>query len=139
MASGIKIEFKGFDDMIDRLKKAGVDAKPVVDKAVKNAANIQLEHLRHEMIATGVAADLVGRADASVEWDGERCKAYVGYKKGAYDPQNPSDGYKAIFINYGTPRIKPREYLEPAMKSAQKAITRETKKALNQILEEVGG
>lgn len=138
MASGIKIDIKGFDEMIDRLKNAGVDAKPVVDGYVKDAAKIQLEHLRHEMSATGVAADLVGRAEASVEWEGDRCKASVGYKKGSYDPQNPSDGYKAVFINYGTPRIKPHEYLEPAKKSARKAINREMKKAMQKILEEVG-
>lgn len=134
---GIKIKFTGFDEMIDRIEKSGKKAKPIVSDMMERAAETQLKELKASMVASGVSQRLVGEAKAAVEWEEDHCTANVGYKMGSYNPDDPSDGFKAVFINYGTPRISPREYLEPAKKKSQTAIKKEMKKALTEILEGV--
>ena len=66
--------------------------------------------------------------------------ARVGYKKGLYDPHNLSDGYKVVFLNYGTPRrtrhgkVKARGFISKAKSRAKPKMRKEQEKTLNDIL-----
>lgn len=72
--------------------------------------------------------------------DGNRYSAAVGYKKGSYDPSAPSDGYKVVFLNYGTPRrtkhgkVAARGFIQKAKKNASKQIKKAQKETLEKIL-----
>lgn len=136
--SGIKLEFKGFDDMIEKIRKAERDVKPIVNDCMKNAAEIQWVELGQAMLDTGVDSGLVDRMpEPKVEWQGDRCKVFVGYPVGTYDPNNLSDAYKVIFHNYGTPKYKGKFFIATAKKTAAPQIRKETKKALKQIIKEI--
>jgi hypothetical protein len=69
--------------------------------------------------------------------------ARVGYKKGAYNPNDISDGYKVVFSNYGTPKrskhgkIEAKGFIDRAQKNARKRIKKAQKEALEKILERV--
>lgn len=136
--SGIKLEFKGFDDMIEKIRKAERDVKPIVNDCMKNAAEIQWVELGQAMLDTGVDSDLVDRMpEPKVEWQGDRCRAIVGYPVGTYNPNNLSDAFKVIFHNYGTPKYKGKFFIATAKKTAAPQIRKETKKALTQIIKEI--
>ena len=102
--------------------------------------------LKTQMQAANVDSDLINRMPPpEVESEGNRHTARVGYKKGAYDPNNPSDGYKVVFANYGTPRRSKhgkqpeKRFIEKAKKKAKPKIKKAQKETLNKILERVRG
>lgn len=137
--SGIKLEFKGFDEMIEKIRKAEKDVKPIVNDCMKNAAEIQWVELGQAMLDTGVDSGLVDRMpEPKVKWEGDRCIVNVGYEKGNYTPLNLDDAHKVIFLNYGTPKIDPgKNFIATAKKAAAPQIRKQTKKALTQIIKEI--
>lgn len=146
MASGIKLTFTGFSEMIERINVSGGDINAVVNKTMKKSANVQHEELKMQMHEakfkshSGVEDSLINRMPPpSVEWEGNRCTAEVGYKKGSFDKNNPSDAYKAIFLNYGTPRIAPTNFINKSKKKAKPQIKKAQEEAFNDILRELGG
>jgi HK97 gp10 family phage protein len=131
----IKVEFKGFEEMIEKLQAANKDVDKAVEKCVRASAEIIDDQLKDSMRSAGVASSLIRDMDAiRYEREGNSFSAKVGYKKGAYNPKEPSDGYKAIFINYGTPRITPRSFVADAKKKSKNKVKKEQEKILNEIL-----
>ena len=69
--------------------------------------------------------------------------ARVGYAQTAYNPNNPSDYTKAIFLNYGTPhrskhgKVTARGFVAKARKKASAPIKKAQKETLEKILERV--
>lgn len=138
MARKSIFQLSGFDDLIKKIEKAGGS----VDRAVKTCANKSAEIAEHEikdqMSKKKVSKNLINSMPKyEVSQDGNVTSARVGYKKGKYNPKDLSDGYKAVFINYGTPRIKPRNFIKSAKRKARKQIKDMQEKTLNQILEEL--
>lgn len=134
----IKLTFKGFDEYMERIEKAGGDIAAVTEKAMREAARIQQTELVSAMRSAGVSSHLISEMpEPRIVWSGNRISVKVGYPVGSYDPKNLTDGFKAIFINYGTPRIKPRNYIAPAKKKAAPQIKKSIKAALEEILKEM--
>ena len=100
------------------------------------------DELRSQMNKSHVESALIGKMPApAVEWNGNVCTARVGYKKGNYDANTPSDGYKVVFLNYGTPhrperygRVAKRGFIERAKKKAKPQIKRQQEQTLNDVL-----
>jgi HK97 gp10 family phage protein len=136
--SGIKLEFKGFDEMIEKIRKAELDVKPIVDDCMQNAAKIQQKELERAMTETGVDKGLIERMPKpKVDWQGDKCRAIVGYPVDNYNPNNLSDAFKVIFRNYGTPKYEGKHFIATAKKAAAPQIRKETKKTLKQIIKEI--
>ena len=134
----IKLTFKGFDEMMERIEKAGGDIAATTEKAMREAAQVQQAELRSKMSSSGVTSRLISRMpEPRIEWSGNRCSVVVGYPVGSYDPKNLTDGYKAIFLNYGTPRVAPRNFVTPAKKAAAPAIKKAIQAALEEIMKEL--
>ena len=137
----IKLKFEGFEDILKDIEKAGGSINVATENCMRRSAEIMETELKHSMNQSNVDTDLINRMPPpDIETSGNRVTARVGYKKGAYDPQNLSDGYKVVFINYGTPRrtkhgkIRARGFIQRAKKSAKKKILSEQEKTLNEIL-----
>ncbi len=63
-----------------------------------------------EMQSSGVDGGLVSRMpQPEIKIEGNTFTAKVGYKMGAYDPDNPADGYKVAFLNFGTANRKTKD------------------------------
>lgn len=136
MASRLSIKLSGFEEMLKNIEKAGGSIQNSVDSAMKSSAQIVQKELKTQMNKKGVDSGLINRMPSpSVEWEGNQCRAEVGYKKGSYNPKDLSDGYKAIFINYGTPRISPREFIKDAKKSASPQVKKKQKEVFEKITE----
>lgn len=134
--SFISLQLTGFDELLKDIEKAGGSINGAVDSCMKQSAQIQQKEFKAQMRKAKVKETLINRMPPpEIKWSGNACVARVGYPKGEYDPKKLTDGYKAVFINYGTPRISPREFIKKAQNKAKKQIKQAQEEALNKILE----
>lgn len=96
----MKVEFDGFDQVMNRLKKLEGDVKGTTEKALKETHKIvttkaEQEIRRHKR--SGRTEESLQR-QANVEWNGSVAQVHVGFdiKHG---------GLASIFLMYGTPKI----------------------------------
>lgn len=136
--SYIQLNIEGFDELLKKIEQAGGSINGAVDKCMKQSAQFQKKELKTQMQKKKITTSLINRMpDPEIEWNGNTCTARVGYKKGAYNPKDLSDGYEAIFINYGTPRISPRNFIQAAKNKARPQIKKLQEQTLNEILEDL--
>lgn len=142
----IKLKFDGFDGLLSQIKKAGGTIDGAVKQCVRTSANIMHDELKKQMTTANVDSGLINRMPPpEIESDGNRHTARVGYKKGEYDPNNPSDGYKVMFANYGTPRRSKhgqqpaKRFIVKAKKKANTKIKKAQKETLDEILRGLNG
>lgn len=141
----IKLKLEGFDQLLKDIEKAGGDAEKAADSALRGSAVIMQDALKEEMQASDVPQDLINAMPPfEVENDYGSISARVGYTKGAYDPDNPSDGYKVVFLNYGTPhrtkhgKVVARGFIDRAKKKARPQMKKLQKEALDKVLKRLG-
>ena len=137
----IKLKLEGFEELLREIEKAGGSITYSTKKCVEKSAEIMQEELKSQMARLNVDNDLIARMPPpEFETTANRITARVGYKKGVYDPKNPSDGYLVAFINYGTPnrtehgKIRARGFIKAAKRKAKKQIKAEQEKTLKEIL-----
>lgn len=142
----IKITLTGFDEMLADIEKAGGTIERAAESCLKQSAHIMQAELKSQMKSANVDSDLIKRMPPpEIEIEGNRYTARVGYRKGAYDPKNPSDGYKVVFANYGTPhRTKhgqqpAKGFIQKSKKQAKRKIKKAQKETLNKILGRLQG
>ena len=142
--SGIKIKLEGFDDILAKIQKAGGTIDKAAKTCIEKSADIMQAELKEQMQSVNVSARLINAmAPPKISVEGNRCTAAVGYEKGDYDPRNPSDGYKVVFLNYGTPKrtkhgkVKARGFIQSAKKNARPKIKKQQEETLNDILKEL--
>lgn len=141
MASRLPLKLEGFEELIKKIEAAGGSTNRAAESCVRQSAQIMHAELKAQMQAKGVDSDLINAMpQPTIEIDGNNYHAEIGYKKGAFDPRNPSDGYKVVFLNYGTPRrtkhgkVAPRGFILDAKKAATKKIKKAQEETLNKIL-----
>ena len=161
MASSIKLEVN-FSDMLEKIKKAGGDIDDVTMKCAQECAKTIRGELVSEAHASGVPSNVTEEIQHNVTKNGNRFKIEAGWKLGEYNPGNPSAGYKAIFLNYGTARravkkerihhvvsgkwktlgtnrgaVTGRGFIDRAQKGAKKKIKAIQKDAVKKTLKEL--
>lgn len=138
----IRLKLEGFDDLLKEIEKAGGTIDTAAKQCISTSANIMNAELKEQMQKSGVDSGLIERMPPpDVETLGNSYTARVGYKKGAYNPADPSDGYKVVFANYGTPR-RSKHGKQPAKGFIQKAKRKATpkiKKAQAETLNKIIG
>ncbi len=137
----IKLKIEGFDELMKAIEKAGKSADKAARECLEKSADIMQEQLKAEMQASGVPGDLIDAMPASeIDGTGGLVTARVGYKKGSYNPDDLSDGYKVLFYNYGTPnRTKHGKeaahgFIQRAKRKAKHAIRKQQEATLHEIL-----
>ena len=136
--SGITLKLDGFEEMLKDIEAAGGTINKAVDSTMKQSAQIVQAELKKQMQGASpkaVDSGLINRMSSSVKWEGNVCTAEVGYKKGSYNPKKLDDGYKAVFINYGTPRIAPSGFIGKAKEKAKQPVKKAQEQAFKKILE----
>ena len=138
----IRLQLNGFDDLFEQIKAAGGTVDRAADSCMKQSAQIMQNELQSQMQKSGVDSGLISRMPPpEVDVDGNVFIARVGYKKGAYTPGNLSDGYKVVFVNYGTPhrskhgKIPEKGFIQRAKKKARPQIKKAQQATLEKILE----
>ena len=141
MSSKAILQLKGFDDLLEQIQKAGGSIDRAADSCLRQSAQIMQSELNSQMQAAGVDGDLINSMPPpQITVENNRYSAAVGYKKGDFDPSNPSDGYKVVFLNYGTPRrtkhgkVAARGFIQKAKKKARPQIKKAQRETLEKIL-----
>lgn len=142
MASKAMLQLKGFDDLLAKIQEAGGSVDRAADSCLRQSAQILQAELKTQMQAAGVDGDLINSMPPpQITVDGNRYSAAVGYSKGSYDPRNPSDGYKIVFLNYGTPRrslhgkVAARGFIQAAKNKARPKIKKAQQQTFEKIIE----
>lgn len=148
----IKLKFEGFEDLLKEIEEAGGSIDKAAESAMKQSAQIVNSALKNEMKSSGVPSKLINAMPPpEVEKNGNTISVKAGYKKGTYNPDNLSDGYKVVMLNYGTPKRKKHGkihegsktkagaslklgFIQRAKKKATPQVKKAQKEALNKIL-----
>lgn len=137
----ITLKLTGFEEMLTAIEKAGGSIDKAANQCMQKSAKLMDEELKAQMRSANVKSDLINRMPSpEVEKEGNRYTARVGFVKGEYNPTKPSDAYKAIFLNYGTPRrtkhgqVKARHFIENAKKKAKSKIENSQQQTFKEIL-----
>ena len=135
------LTLKGFAEKLEQIQKAGGSIDQAADSCLRQSAQIMQAEMKAQMQAADVDSDLINAMPPpQIKVDGNRYSAAVGYKKGSYDPHNLSDGYKVVFLNYGTPRrtmhgkVEARGFIEKAKNKARPQIKKAQQETLDKIL-----
>lgn len=117
----MKLEFKGFDEVMRRLNKIEADTRGVVDEALEKTHEIVTQKAESAIANSNLPAGgrySKGRTAASLQrtpkisWSGTEASVKVGFniKKG---------GLASIFLMYGTPRMPKVQSLYDAFYGTQ--------------------
>lgn len=142
MASSNKIlHLRGFDYMLEDIARANGNIDSAVEKACRAGAAELETRLKAECNAANVPASVsVGIRVKFIRANSNLYKVQCGWEMGEYNPQNLNAGYKALFLNYGTPhrkkhgKIKARGFIARAKKGAGRKVKKAQADALNEIL-----
>ena len=141
MSSKAILQLKGFDDLLEKIQKAGGSVDAAADSCLRQSAQIMESELKAQMQAAGVDGNLINRMPPpKITVKNNRYSAAVGYEKGEFDPRDPSDGHKVVFLNYGTPRrtmhgkVAARGFIQAAKKKARPRIKKAQQETLEKIL-----
>lgn len=144
MASKAILQLKGFGELLEQIQKAGGSVDRAAESCLRQSAQIMQNELKAQMQAAGVDSGLINTMPPpQITVNGNNYRAEVGYKKGSFDPSDPSDGYKVVFLNYGTPRrtmhgkVAARGFIQAAKKKARPQIKKAQQQTLEQIFERV--
>ena len=137
----LKLKIDGFDDLLRDIERAGGNLDAIMGKCLRESAEIMQNELKTQMRESRVPNSMIdAMPEPELEKDYGVLTARVGYKKGAFDPKNPSIGYKVVFLNYGTPyrtkhgKVKERGFIQRAKKRAMPKIRKQQEKALQEDL-----
>lgn len=137
----ITLKLTGFEEMLTAIEKAGGSIDKAANQCMQKSAKLMDEELKAQMRSANVKSDLINRMPSpEVEKEGNRYTARVGFVKGEYNPTKPSDAYKAIFLNYGTPRrtkhgqVKARHFIKNAKEKAKSKIENSQQQTFKEIL-----
>lgn len=142
-SSSIILKLEGYDELITKIEKAGGSIDSTVTRALTESAKVMHSYLEQEL-KDATESDLAKRMpQPEIIKDGNKISARVGFEKGTYNPKKLTDGYKALFLNYGTPHRKKhgieeaRGFIWKAKKAAKSKIRKKEKETLDEILKEL--
>ena len=140
----IKLKLSGFDELFELIKMARGDVDKAAEQCLQESAQVMQNELKAQMQKSGVDSDLIARMPPpEIEKNGNAMIARVGYKKGAYNPNDISDGYKVVFLNYGTPKrskhgkLVARGFIDKAQRKAKNQIKKKQEETLKKIIGEL--
>lgn len=152
-----------FTKLLEEIKDAGGDIEKAAKRVADECADVMAKELKTECDASGVPSSVSGeiRHGVTATSGGNVYEVEAGWKMGEYNPKDPSAGYKAVFLNYGTARrktkererrevggewvtlgtdrgaVEPRGFISRAKDSAGKKIKKVQRDALKEMLKEL--
>lgn len=93
------MQVKGFEDMLEAVQKAGGNVEAAARVCAEKSVQVLESNLKREAEASGAETSTVMH---TVESSGNRISAETGWRLGSYDSANPSEGYRAMFTEFGT-------------------------------------
>lgn len=152
----MRLQIKGFDEMLERVQRASGDIDAAARQCMEKSVSVLESNLKKEAEASGAPTSTVSH---SVTSSGNRISGETGWKLGDYDAANPSEGYLAMFREFGTGKhsargkgkdretaagynrgsTEPRPFMAKARKKSAKPIRAIQEETLHNIVKELEG
>ena len=152
----MRLQIKGFDEMLERIQRAGGDVDKAARLCMEESLQVLESNLKKEAQASGAETSTVYH---SVTASGNRVQGETGWPLGNYDSNNPSEGYEAMFREFGTGKhsqrskgkdrqtaaghnrgsTEPRPFMAAARAQSVKPIKAIQRKTLKNIVKELEG
>ena len=135
----IGLQFDGLEDVINKLEKAGADAKEAVGESLQASKNYVTNSLIRDTnnanlpakgkYSTGGLAESID-TDTSVKWSGLTAEVNIGY-------DFKKSGLTSIMVLYGTPKMKKSQKLFNDIygSATKKKLAEIQQETLNDIVE----
>jgi len=130
--NAMKLDLSGVKELLVRIQKAGGNIDAAAEKAIVESAKPFLNDLK-----VGIKKHRrTGLTEASlndptqIEREGNRLTLNVGFDLG-------KGGLPALFIEHGTPHMKPEPFIQPAIQRNQAKARKIQQTILTQILEDL--
>ena len=136
-----------FDSLLRKIQKAGGDIEAATWDAARKGGRIYYQNLVEECKRSNVPDHLIDkiRFNCLRDQSGNRYAVVVGWLMENYNPADIADGYKVVFLNYGTPRretstgedrglIDGRGFIGRAKRKSKKPIKEAQQNFLNDLL-----
>ncbi len=130
--NSLKLELSGVEELLRSIEKMGGDVNAAAEKALLASAvpfhqELKVAIKKHRR--SGLTESTL-REPKQVKWEGNRCTLEVGFNL-------KSGGLPALFLEYGTPRMKARPFIRPAINRCKKDAKAHQQKALEEIMKEL--
>lgn len=124
-----------FDSLLNKIKKAGGDIEAATWDAARKGGRVYYDNLVAECKRSNVPDNLINkiRFNCLRDSSGNRFAVVVGWVMDNYNPNDPADGYKVVFLNYGTPRRTTNEGANRGYITGRGFIGRARKKSVRPI------
>lgn len=128
----MKLDLKGVSDLLERIQKVGGNIDAAAEKALVESAKPFVEDLK-----SGIKKHRrTGFTEASLndptqlQREGNQLTLNVGFDLG-------KGGLPALFLEYGTPHMKPDPFIRPNIQLNQSKARKIQQEILSQILEDL--
>lgn len=126
----MKLDMSGFSELLERIQKANGDIDQAAKIALEEGAKPFIQDLKigiQKHHRTGLTERALS-SDPEVSKEGNRLSLEVGFNL-------RQGGLPALFIEYGTPKMKPDPFIQPAIKRNQSKARKIQEESLMKILE----
>lgn len=134
------LTLKGFDKLLQQIQAANGNVENAVVDAMQKSVDIVYRDLQEEAHAVGVPDSITQAIKKEpVKVEGNYISGAVGWKLGQYNPRDLSQGYKAVFLNYGAVRknrgtIAARGFIAAAKEKSKKNVKAVQRKTFKEII-----
>ena len=128
----MKLEMNGFTDLLERIQQAHGDIDAAAKIALQQGAKPLIDDLKlgiQKHHRTGLTEKSL-KSDPVVTQEGNRMCLEVGFDLS-------QGGLPALFLEYGTPRMKPDPFIQSAIKRNQPKARKIQQQTLQRILEDL--
>lgn len=128
--NSMKLDLGEFTGMLERIQKAGGSIERAAEKALSDSAKPFYDDLKAG-IAKHRRTGLTEKSlldQNNIQWEANRVTLKVGFDMS-------KGGLPAMFIEYGTPKMAPDPFIQPAIKRNQPKAKKIQQQVLSEILE----
>lgn len=129
---GVSLDFYGFQELLEKITNAGGNLEDALSRSLQASAKPIENDLREFMSKHHQTGETIGSFQNIHSVD--RVGGYVYYKLG-FDKKK--GGLPALYLDIGTPTIKPSFFVYYAFKNNVDRVKHEQEQALIELLEEL--
>lgn len=129
---GVSLDFYGFEELLQKIIDAGGNLEDALSRSLVASSKPIEKDLLNFMSRHRLTGQTV-RAFNNVH-DVDRNRGFISYKLG-FDIKK--GGLPALFLDVGTPKIKPSFFVYYAFKNNADSVKREQENALMEVFEEL--
>jgi HK97 gp10 family phage protein len=131
--SGPKVKFKatGLEEYLERLKTVGANIDEVVSQAIQESAKpIEADIKKWAEKHKRTGAVLAGVWTTPISKEGGLIYTEVGISGSSMDENGESEAWHAVFLEYGTPKMKADPGIGPAFRKNKAKVVKIQKEVL---------